>query len=83
MRLKARGVLYLFPHVIPVDAAGRLPVHNREQRRAVLAPARRVAPALKILPWVGGLRVGYQPGMRQPRQQARVRSSLWTCRTSP
>jgi hypothetical protein len=59
-RLDARGVRYLFPHVIPFDAGGRLPVHDREQMRAFLGTARSVAPELKLLPWVGGLRVGYR-----------------------
>jgi hypothetical protein len=58
--LAAHGVQYVFPHLIPFDAAGRLPVHSREQLRAFLASARRVAPSMKVLPWVGGLRVGYK-----------------------
>ena len=60
LRLRARGVLYAFPHLIPFSAAGQLPVHDREQMRAFLASARRTAPGLKVLPWVGGLRVGYR-----------------------
>jgi hypothetical protein len=59
-RLRARGVGYVFPHVIPFDAAGRLPAHDREQMRAFLAVARRVAPELRVLPWIGGLRQGYR-----------------------
>lgn len=59
-RLKAHGVQYAFPHVIPFSNAGRLPVHSREQMRAFLQAARRAAPELKLLPWVGGLRVGYR-----------------------
>jgi hypothetical protein len=58
--LRRRGVAYVFPHLIPFDAAGNLPRHDREQMRAFLAVARRVAPGLKVLPWVGGLRVGYR-----------------------
>jgi hypothetical protein len=58
--LHRRGVAYVFPHVIPFNAAGRLPVHDRDQMRAFLAAARRVAPGLKVLPWVGGLRKGYR-----------------------
>ena len=58
--LSRRGVLYVFPHLIPFDAAGRLPEHAREQMRAFLATARRVAPEMKVLPWVGGLRTGYR-----------------------
>lgn len=58
--LAGHGVRYVFPHLIPFDAAGRLPVHSREQLRAFLASARRVAPSMKVLPWVGGLRVGYK-----------------------
>ena len=57
-RLKAHGMQYAFPHLIPFNSSGRLPVHSREQMRAFLQTARRVAPELKILPWVGGLRVG-------------------------
>ena len=59
-RLRARGIAYVFPHVIPFDAAGRLPRHDREQMRAFLAAARRVAPELRVLPWIGGLRKGYK-----------------------
>lgn len=59
-RLDSHGVRYAFPHLIPFDSAGQLPPHNREQMRTFLAVARRVAPQLKVLPWVGGLRVGYR-----------------------
>jgi hypothetical protein len=64
--LSERGVAYAFPHLIPFNGAGRLPVHSRAQMRAFLATARRVAPNLKVLPWVGGVRRGYRrtrPGM--------------------
>jgi hypothetical protein len=59
-RLRARGMAYAYPHVIPFDASGRLPRHDREQMRAFLATARRVAPDLRVLPWIGGLRKGYK-----------------------
>ncbi|HSD26911.1 MAG TPA: glycosyl hydrolase family 18 protein [Vicinamibacteria bacterium] len=59
-RLRARGIGYVYPHVIPFDAAGKLPPHDREQMRAFLAAARRVAPDLRVLPWIGGLRKGYK-----------------------
>ena len=58
--LEARGVAYVFPHLIPFDRAGRLPPHDREQMRRFLAAARKAAPEMKVLPWVGGLRVGYK-----------------------
>jgi hypothetical protein len=58
--LARRGISYVYPHLIPFDAAGRLPVHSREQMRSFLAVTRRVAPEMKVLPWVGGLRVGYK-----------------------
>jgi hypothetical protein len=58
--LSRRGIGYVFPHLIPFNGAGRLPVHSREQMRALLAVARRVAPEIKVLPWVGGLRVGWR-----------------------
>jgi hypothetical protein len=58
--LDHHGIVYVYPHLIPFDSAGRLPLHSREQMRAFLAAARRVAPAMKVLPWVGGLRVGYR-----------------------
>jgi hypothetical protein len=58
--LAERGVIYVYPHLIPFNPAGRLPLHSREQMRAFLAAARRVAPDMKVLPWVGGLRVGYR-----------------------
>ncbi len=58
--LAGHGIAYVYPHLIPFNGAGRLPLHNREQMRAFLAAARRAAPDLRVLPWVGGLRVGYR-----------------------
>lgn len=58
--LAQRGVHYVYPHLIPFDRDGRLPQHDREQMRAFLAAARRAAPGMKVLPWVGGLRAGYR-----------------------
>jgi hypothetical protein len=58
--LSHRGIAYAFPHLIPFNGAGRLPVHSRDQMRALLAVARRVAPEIKVLPWVGGLRAGWR-----------------------
>jgi hypothetical protein len=58
--LVGHGVVYAFPHLIPFDDGGRLPPHSREQLRAFLESARRVAPGLRVLPWVGGLRRGYR-----------------------
>jgi len=60
VRLRSRGIAYAYPHVIPFDDAGRLPPHDREQMRAFLAAARRIAPELRVLPWIGGLRRGYR-----------------------
>lgn len=59
-KLRERGIAYAYPHVIPFDAAGRLPPHDREQMRAFLAAARRAAPDLRVLPWIGGLRKGWK-----------------------
>jgi hypothetical protein len=58
--LHRRGVLYAFPHLIPFDATGQLPPHSREQMRTLLESARRSAPGIRVLPWVGGLRKGYR-----------------------
>ena len=58
--LAARGVLYVFPHLTPFDASGRLPPHSREQMRLFLEVSRRVAPDMKVLPWIGGVRVGWR-----------------------
>lgn len=58
--LDGHGIAYAYPHLIPFNGSGRLPIHSREQMRNFLAVARRVAPRLKILPWIGGLRVGYR-----------------------
>jgi hypothetical protein len=58
--LAERGILYVYPHIIPFNGAGRLPLHSREQMRSFLAVARRLAPEMKVLPWVGGLRVGWK-----------------------
>ena len=59
-RLRDRGIAYAYPHLIPFDEAGNLSPHDREQMRAFLALSRHVAPDLRVLPWVGGLRVGYR-----------------------
>jgi len=58
--LQAHGIRYVFPHMIPFDTAGRLPLHSREQMRRFITVARRTAPGMQLLPWVGGLRVGYR-----------------------
>ncbi len=58
--LSTRGVRYVFPHITPFDREGRLPPHNREQMRSFLAAARRAAPSMRVLPWIGGVRVGYK-----------------------
>lgn len=58
--LDAHGIAYAYPHLIPFNGSGRLPVHSRDEMRRFLAAARRSAPRLKVLPWVGGLRVGYR-----------------------
>jgi hypothetical protein len=58
--LQKRGIGYVFPHLIPFSAEGQLPPHNRDQMRAFLAAARRVAPEMKVLPWIGGVRAGYK-----------------------
>jgi hypothetical protein len=60
LKLRRRGIAYAYPHLIPFDAEGSLSPHDREQMRTFLAVARRVTPELRILPWVGGLRVGYK-----------------------
>jgi hypothetical protein len=59
-RLDSHGIHYVFPHLIPFDRDGKLPEHDREQMRRFLSVARRVAPDLRVLPWVGGLRVGHR-----------------------
>lgn len=58
--LDSHGIAYAFPHLIPFNGSGRLPIHSRDQMRSFLATSRRLAPRLKVLPWVGGLRVGYK-----------------------
>jgi hypothetical protein len=58
--LAGHGVHYLFPHLIPFDSQGRLPLQAREQLRAFLGTVRSVAPRMQVLPWVGGLRAGYR-----------------------
>ncbi len=82
-KLRARGVEYVFPHLIPFNGAGRLPVHSREQMRAFLAAARRVAPGMKVLPWVGGLRAGYRrqrPGTIDLRDLGQRQRMVAECR---
>lgn len=58
--LHRRGIAYAYPHLIPFGESGTLSPHDREQMRAFLTVARRVAPDLRVLPWVGGLRIGYK-----------------------
>ena len=58
--LRRRGISYVFPHLIPFGPDGQLPPHSREEMRSFLATARREAPEVKILPWVGGVRAGYR-----------------------
>ena len=58
--LRSRGITYAFPHLIPFGLDGQLPPHNRDEMRRFLEVARRDAPLMKILPWVGGVRVGYR-----------------------
>jgi hypothetical protein len=60
LALRRRGVVYVYPHLIPFDREGRLPPHSREQMRRFLAVAARVTPDVRVLPWVGGLRLGYR-----------------------
>jgi hypothetical protein len=59
-KLRARGVAYVYPHLIPFSPAGELPPRDRDQIRAFLDAAHAAAPDLKILPWIGGLRAGYR-----------------------
>ncbi len=56
------AVALYFAHAPVGDTAPhpQLPRHDREQMRAFLAAARRVAPDLRVLPWIGGLRKGYK-----------------------
>ncbi len=58
--LRERGISYAFPHLIPFGPDGQLPPHSRDQMRSFLAAARREAPEMKVLPWVGGVRAGYR-----------------------
>jgi hypothetical protein len=58
--LSSRGVQYVYPHLSPFERTGRLPAHSREQMRLFLQVARRSAPEMKVLPWIGGVRVGYR-----------------------
>ncbi|HEV7500899.1 MAG TPA: glycosyl hydrolase family 18 protein [Vicinamibacteria bacterium] len=81
--LDHHGIVYAYPHLIPFDSTGKLPPHNREQMRAFLAIARRVAPDMKVLPWVGGLRVGYKrsrPGTIDLRDLAQRQNIVAECR---
>jgi hypothetical protein len=84
LALDRRGVRYVFPHLIPFSTAGRLPVGEREPMRAFLAAARRVAPELKVLPWVGGLRKGYRrqrPGTIDLADLGQRQSIVAECRS--
>jgi hypothetical protein len=56
--LSRRGVQYIYPHLSPFESSGRLPPHSREQMRLFLQVVHRVAPEMKVLPWIGGVRVG-------------------------
>jgi hypothetical protein len=81
--LAGRGIAYVYPHLIPFDRAGKLPRHSREQMRAFLGVARRVAPEMKVLPWVGGLRQGWRrqrPGTLELTDLAQRQSIVAECR---
>jgi Glycosyl hydrolases family 18 len=81
--LASHGIVYVFPHLIPFGTGGALPAHSREQMRAFLAAARRAAPQIKVLPWVGGLRVGYRrqrPGTLDLADLAQRQRMVAECR---
>ena len=82
--LQARGVHYVFPHLIPFATSGRLPPHSREQMRAFLEARQAVAPSLKVLPWVGGLRRGWRrqrPGTIELSDLAQRQLMVAECRS--
>ncbi len=81
--LDGHGISYVFPHIIPFNGTGRLPVHDREQMRLFLATARRVAPRVRVVPWVGGLRSGYKrqrPGTIELANLAQRQRIVAECR---
>ena len=54
-------MVYVYPHLIPFDRRGPAASRTAASRCGASWPWRgRVAPELKVLPWVGGLRVGYR-----------------------
>jgi hypothetical protein len=58
--LDHHGIVYAYPHLIPFDSAGRLP--PPQPRADARLPGQRApgGPEHEVLPWVGGLRVGYR-----------------------
>ena len=83
LRARAARRRLRLPHLIPFNARRAAALHSREQMRAFLAVARRVAPGMKVLPWVGGLRVGYRraaPGHRRPGDLGQRQRIVAECR---
>ena len=58
-RLRANGIRYVYPHLTPSDADGHLPSYSRDAARRFCRLLRKQAPGIRILPWVGGVQVGF------------------------
>ena len=58
--LKSNGVRYVFPHLSPADADGRLPPFSQEAARRFRRVLKQNCPDVQILPWVGGVKTGFR-----------------------
>lgn len=57
--LKTNGVMYVFPHLSPAGADGHLPVFSKDAAKRFRQILKQNCPEIKILPWVGGVKVGF------------------------
>lgn len=57
--LRENGIRYVYPHLTPADAEGRLPAYSRDAARRFCKLLRRQSPGIRILPWVGGVQYGF------------------------
>lgn len=58
--LKQNEIRYVYPHLTPADASGRLPEFSAAAARRFVKILKHEDPAIRILPWVGGVQKGYR-----------------------
>lgn len=58
--IQNHGMQYVFPHLAPSDLNGRLPAFSHPAAKHFRKYLQDRVPGLRILPWIGGVQVGYQ-----------------------